>query len=31
MRTAVLALTAQGAETARRVQQALPDADVYLS
>ena len=31
MRTAVLALTAQGAETARRVQMALPDADVYLS
>ncbi|MCI6100722.1 MAG: cobalamin biosynthesis protein [Selenomonas sp.] len=31
MRTAILALTAQGAVTARRVQQALPDADVYLS
>ncbi|WP_294159768.1 cobalt-precorrin 5A hydrolase [uncultured Selenomonas sp.] len=31
MRTAVLALTREGAKTARRVKLALPDADVYLS
>jgi len=31
MRTAVLALTAQGAKVARRITFALPDADVYLS
>ena len=31
MRTAVLALTEEGAKTARRVKLALPDADVYLS
>lgn len=31
MRTAILALTAQGARTARRVRAALPNADVFLS
>ncbi|MDY3297066.1 cobalt-precorrin 5A hydrolase, partial [Selenomonas sp.] len=31
MRTAILALTAQGARTARRVRAALPDADVFVS
>lgn len=31
MRTAIVALTAAGAETAHRVQMALPEADVYVS
>ena len=31
MRTAILALTEQGARTARRVRAALPDADVFVS